>query len=166
MKTLTLKNYFLIDGMETIDGKPTQVKSLTSWLLGFPLHGKELRLRNRFVKSTQGRGAEIEEERARLLDKHGKKDKDGKLISTGQSYLLNDTKAFEKDWDDYCAELYVIDVTPANAEEIEFVKTKINASLEKDSYQGKQSLTIEDWADAFNGIVDSEAPKEAEAEIK
>jgi hypothetical protein len=161
MKQLTLKNYFLIEGSEQgTNGDIVTVKSLNTWLTAKPFHSKELRLRNRFVRATKERGQEMEDTRRDLLDQFSKKDKDGKPVMVpgpkGEQYVLENQAEYSKQWNKYLDEEYVMDLNEELLESAIFVKGKITESIEKDNYSGRQSLLIEEWLEAFEGIKEKE----------
>jgi hypothetical protein len=166
MKKIILKNYFLTDGSEVINNEPVIVKSLNSWLLSKLLHGKELRLRNRFIRFTKDRGTEIEETRKDLVDQFSKKDKDGKpeMIPgpQGERYSIEDQEGFSKAWNEYIKEDYVIRLTPELTESVNFIKETIDKAIEKENFVGRQSMLIEEWSDAFNSLVETTEEEEEE----
>lgn len=164
MKKLVLKIKSFVDGSEMIDGKPVVVKSLNSWLLTKPLHGKELRLRNRFIRATKDLGEEIEDSRKDLILQFAKKGADGKpeMMTTpqGDQFVIDDQESFNKGWKEYINETTTIRLTPELQESVEFIKNTIEKAIEKENFVGRQSIIIEEWLDAFNAIEEMTADEE------
>ena len=147
IKTLKLKNYFLIGNDEL------KVESLQNWLLRQMLHGKASRARTRFLMLIAERVGEIDKERMKLLEENAEKKKvkekvmnkkgkeevkeiekivylDSERKETtekekGVQYKIGDLAKLNKELGEYMNEDYVIDVTPANREIIYGVRDLI-----------------------------------------
>lgn len=160
MKKLTLKNTFFIRN------DSLGIVPLTQWLAQQMLHGKESRNRTRFLKLVDERVNEIDAERLRLAEEYAekKKDKDGKeqvvyldkdgkdtLDKTlGVSFKVKDMDKFNKDYEEYIGETFVVDVTPANQETIYGVRDIIMDT--KESFAGPMATMYDEWCDAFENI--------------
>lgn len=105
--------------------KNTHLKYISNWL-SMPLHGKESRIRNRFIQMIEPRSIEIEKERLAKLTELAKKDDKGepKLLDDKRTYDLTpeNLKAFEDAMHAIGEESLVIDILPSNKETITSIK--------------------------------------------
>ena len=108
-ESITLKNY--------------QLKLLVSWL-DLPLHGKEARARNRFLRIAAQRMDELEGERIETLSALSEKDEKGSPKMNGNQYDLTpeNLKTFQDRMGVLNDEDFVIDVLPSNRQELKSVK--------------------------------------------
>lgn len=148
MKSLTFKNW--------------QVIPLATWLSQLFLHGKESRNRTRFIKLLSERIQEIEKERIGLMEKHQAKNKKGKPLwidengkdtedrMKGKNYKIDQKEKFDKEFNDYFAEDFVLDVSPAKQETIYNVRDLV-LNTEKE-FAGNEALMYNSWCDSFEGI--------------
>ncbi len=175
MKTLTLKNYYLIDSPE-----PNAITSLHLWLNGQMLHGKVSRHRTRFIKLIMGRVEEVDKEKLEMLKKFAdkkkikgedavvyldEKGKDTTDAKAGKRFKLSteNEQKFLNEYNAYLNEDFVIDVTPANREDIYGVRDLIlNTEAE---FSKIQATRYNEWCDAFEGISEEKKePKEVKKE--
>jgi len=156
MKKLVLKNYFFF-------GMPEQnIISLGEWLVNLKLHGKESRSRSRFIKLVMDRVREIDEERQRLLEEYGSKDKNDQLIyfdkekketsnrNEAISVKMKDQTAFIKEFNTYLEEDFVIDCSPETQDTIYGVKDIILNT--NDEFSGLMASRYNEWCDAFENV--------------
>lgn len=168
MKQLKLKNYLIYL-------KP-KVKTLPVFLDGLLLHGKESRARSRFLKLLIDKTVEIDNERKNMILEVCKKnskgepvficdeteEKDGKSITT-EKETTDETKAkkyafanpkdeddFNKEWQEFLNEYFIIDVLPSNSEVIYIVKDLILNV--KQEFMGEEADQYNEWCDAFESI--------------
>lgn len=172
MKILSLKNYFLVDVPE-----PNKLASLQVWLNDQLLHGKVSRHRTRFIKLVIGRAEEIEKEKNSMLEKltDKKKVKDKEMVvyldekgkdttdqKLGKRYKLSakNHEEFTKQYNDYLNEDYIIDVTPANREDIYGVRDLLlntNAEFSKIA-----ATRFDEWCQGFEDIKEDRGEKKEE----
>jgi len=168
MKTLILRNYYLIDSPA-----PRPITSLQVWLNNQMLHGKVSRHRTRFIKLIIGRAEEVEKEKLVMLEKHAdkkkvkgedvaiyldEKGKDTTDAKDGKKFKLSteNEQKFLDEYNAYLNEDFVMDVTPANREDIYGVRDMVlNTEAE---FSKIQATRYNEWCDAFEGI--SEEKKE------
>ena len=171
-KILKLKNYFLVDIPE-----PNKIASLQIWLNDQLLHGKVSRHRTRFIKLVIPRAEEIEKEKNSMLEKLAdkKKVKDKEMVvylddkgkdttdqKLGKRYKLSakNHEEFTKQYNDYLNEDYIIDVTPANREDIYGVRDLLlNTNAE---FSQIQATRYNEWAEAFEDIKEDKGEKKVE----
>lgn len=184
MKTLTLKNYHLVEAPHL------NAVSFQQWLSSQMLHGAASRMRTRFLQGMAPRVKESDEVRLDLLkkyatkkksetkDENGKKstvdlpvmlDKEGKETTdpnVGKRYKIDPekTEEFNKEYQAYLDENYVIDVTPANREAVYGVRDILLKSEEE--FGGRMALLYDEWCKAFEDISESDDKKEKEPEKK
>lgn len=157
---------------------PQAPLSLYQWLAAQMLHGKDSRSRTRFMKIVEPRLQEVDKFRQDLLEKHAEKvketvegqevekvvylDKDGKDTTdkaAGVKFKIADVPAFDKEYNEYLQENYVIDVTPAVIETIYGVRNILLNTTEE--FSGTQALVYDEWCQAFENI--AKAPEEDES---
>ena len=172
MKQLKFKNYHLV--ANPIVG----ILGLYDWLGRQQLHGKESRMRTRFMKLLETRITEIEPERIKLCEEFCEK-KDGKLVywtnkkdkkgedvvdlKTGNhiqeettdkeksvGYKIVDVDKFNKAYFDYLQEEFIIDITPANSEAIYGARDIILNTTEQ--FTGRQAVIYNEWCDCFEEV--------------
>ncbi len=170
MKKLTLKNIFFVS-MEQRE------LSLQSYLGDMMLHGPLSRNRTRFIKLIMPRIKEIDEERMKIMDKYQVKDEKTKLpllitqegeettdLSKGIRYKLTDKEKFDKELKDYLDEDFVIDVTPANCDDVYAIRDMLLKS--NDIFGGRNALMFDTWCEAFENIsivIDNEEQNETDS---
>jgi hypothetical protein len=154
MDKLTLKNYFFYSGGLSL--------TLQSFLNSLMLHGKECRERARFVKMIEGRVLEVETERVKIGEINCKKNKKGELVyadkdgkettdkNQSRSFIIDNQEAFQKELQEYLAEEFIIDITPANKQTILTVKDLILNS-NKDM-NGQESIAYIEWCESFEQV--------------
>lgn len=157
MKRLVLKGSFLV---------PIRGITLPMFLAGLMLHGKESRERTRFIKMLEPRILEIEQERIKTLEKYSKKNKDGKPLYydkdrketsnslTGMEYIVEDIKGYNKEFDEYLNEEYVLDITPATSSTIYTVR-ELLLNTDKEFSTG-DAENYNEWCEAFEGIKEND----------
>ena len=157
MKQLTLKGSFLV---------PVKGMSLPMFLGSLMLHGKESRERSRFIQILESKVKEIEQERFVFLDKYTKKSKDGKPLffdkmrketsnpAEGLEYVVENIKEYNKEFEEYLSEEYIIDVSPATSATIYTVKDLILNTTKE--FQGEDADRYNEWCEAFEGIKEAE----------
>ena len=108
-------------------------------LLDKPKHGKEARVKNRFLKLIIPRIQEIEKERIALLTNYSDK-KGGKPVMLDTNYSLSPSnlEKFKKEYTEYLMEDLIIDILPSNKDDIKAIKKM----LEEDTIE----LTTENGA--------------------
>lgn len=158
IKALELKNYFLWNN--PIQG----VYSLYIWLHRQTLEGKQSRARTRFMKILEERIKEINDVLISLQQKYAERNAEGKIIyldgdkevteitDPNKNYIIKikDQKAFEKEWQEYMNESFIIDITPATRDTIYTVKEiLLNTS---DKFTGAQASLYYEWCEAFEKI--------------
>lgn len=187
MKQLTLKNRDLF-------GAPQQgVHSLQSWLLTLKLHGKDSRIRSRFIKLLEPRMKEIDSEIEKIRIKNAEKDKDknpigfdkeGKETAEKQAIVkykfgatpeeeVKITEKINKEVGEYFDEPFVIDVTPSTKECIYAVRELVleenekvaDKNAERYEFTGQNANNYDSWCEGFEGIK-GEGKPEKEAEDK
>lgn len=165
MKKLTLKNVFFV-ALEERD------LSLQAYLGDMMLHGPLSRSRTRFINLLLPRIKEIDAERMKIMDKYQVKDPKTKQpllitreggetteLSKGIRYKLIDKEKFDKELKDYLNETYVIDVTPANREDVYAIRDMILKS--NDIFGGRNAMMFDEWCQAFENIsIDNEENNE------
>lgn len=176
MKTLTLKNIFLVPSPEA------GVEALQEWLAKRALHGKQSRSRTRFLKEILDRAREILDERQTIVVNHAEKkeikgedgkveekpvmlylerDEKGNLVlndnrpvevettdpKKGETYKIKDIDATKKEMEELLDEEYLIDITPANKDTIKDIKDiLINVT---DEFSGAMATRYDEWCEAF-----------------
>jgi len=153
------------------------------------LHGNESRSRTRFIKIISDRVKELDEERIRIAKEYSKNDKgeieyitkDGKKTTDGKvqnaSFDIKDIDSFMKEWEEYLNEDYIIDVTSANNDIINGVKSILLNTNEE--FEGREAVRYDEWCEAFESIwekpkkkseglkkVDKEAPEAVKDLVK
>ena len=111
MKKITIKNGHL---------------DLLFKLMDKPRHGKEARVKNRFLQLIVPRIKEIEIDRIKILESRADK-KDGKAIMEEGSYSVNakNLNEFRKEYTEILMEDLVIDVLPSNQDDLKVVKVML-----------------------------------------
>jgi hypothetical protein len=154
MKQLKLKNYYF---WETDDSR-----SLFAFLNGLLLHGKESRARTRFLAMVTPRVQEVENQRLEIAKNNAKKNKKGEIVyldsegketedpKKGKQILIASDENFKKELMDYLNEDYIIDVTPANAEDIYIVRDILNDTTAE--FKGAEAQRYFEWTEAFQNI--------------
>jgi hypothetical protein len=135
--SMTLKNYTL--------------QPLYIWL-SVPLHSKQARARNYFVKIVSEKIKELDSSRIELLEKYSKKDKDGKAIIEKNQYQLEDEhiETYKKEFEELMDETYIIDLLDSNREYLQIVKDIIlNLDRKFDIAEG---ATYEEVCQAFETL--------------
>lgn len=172
MNPLKLKNNHMLTVIEA------GVLSLPDWLDKLLLHGKESRMRTRFIKTILPRIKEIHEEKKKLLEAHAEKNGEGQVLyldSEGKEVLEmpkqgkykmtpEEENAFGKEFSEYLQEDFIIDVTEANREEI----STIGSILSGTEYQfsGRMSDFYDEWCTAFENVWNKNVTaKEAESAL-
>ena len=169
-KVLKFKNYFLYAIVNTQESDPSKqlvVPSFQGWLIELGLHGTASRSRTRFIKLIMDRVEEIESERIRIAKEHSKNKKgeveyltkDGKktLDEKQGVFNINDMAKFLQEWEDYLNEDYLIDVTPANNDDINGVKSiLLNTTAE---FKGRTAIRYDEWCEAFEDIYKKDTKK-------
>jgi hypothetical protein len=182
MKSLKLKNYFFI-------GSP-ELRSIGfhDWLAGQMLHGQVSRARTRFLQSIAPRVAEIDNVRLELLKKYAEKriveqeDKKVELpvmtyvnketgeeldttdANLGKRFKIADVDGFNKEYQDYLNEDYVIDVTPANKDIIYGVRDLLLNSHEE--FSGRMALLYDEFCNAFESIREDKEEEKVDKKSK
>jgi len=165
MKVLKLKNYYFVGGVF-----PGQ-KSLALWLSEQLLHGKESRARTRFLKLLQPRLVNLDEERKKMSEEHAekKKVKEGdkeveKIVfldekgkdttdeSKGKTYKIKDIDLFQKDYNEYINEDFIIDVTPSNKDTIYTVRDILLNTVQE--FKGGMADLYDNWCESFETITE------------
>lgn len=168
MKILKLKNYQFI-------GSP-ELKSvgLHEWLATQMLHGQDSRSRTRFIQAIAPRITELDKTRIELLKKYAKKkivkqgDKEIELPvmlyidketgeemettdeSLGKRFKVEDAEGFNKEYQEYLNEDYIIDVTPSNKDIIDGVRDLLLNT--KEDFFGRGALLYDEWCLAFENL--------------
>lgn len=95
--------------MITITLKNGQIVGLASWLSELSLHGKESRVRTRFVRNLVERHQENEKFRMELLTKYAKKDENGNKVMAedGKSVILENVDKFVEEMKGLFDENYI-----------------------------------------------------------
>ena len=169
-KKLVLRNYFFlpITGI-TPDKKPIMVaRSLVEWLAVQKLHGFLSRARSRFLKIIEDRAIEVEKERGTMLKEYSKDkkgricffDKDGKKTLDEKEkarYDVQNKDGFDKAWNEYIEEKYIIDVTQGNNEVINGVKEILLET--KDEFSGLEAVRYDEWCQVFEDVHKKEEKK-------
>jgi hypothetical protein len=175
MKKLTLKNYLFLGNAQF------KVESLQEWLFNLKLHGKQSRARNRFLALITPRTTEIDKERLKLAEEHAAKDKDGKIIylenikdkdgnptdktqettdkGKGTAYKLQDVDAFNKVYNEYLNEDFIINVSPETRDTIYGVRDIILNTEEE--FSGMAATRYNEWCTAFEEISEEKENKKA-----
>lgn len=165
MNSLKLKNYHMLTVMEA------GVLSLPDWLDKLLLHGKDSRLRSRFIRTILPRIKEIYEEKKKMLESFAEKNAEGKTLflnDKGEEVVVMPTNGkykmtpenedkFGKEFEAYLKEDYVIDVTEANRDEISTIGKLLTETEMK--FSGKMSEYYDEWCTAFEAVF-SKAPSE------
>lgn len=167
MKKLTLKNYFLVR-------MSLQDISIQSYLSDLMLHGQLSRSRTRFLRALAPRIEEIDKTRMEIMKRYHVLDdatqlpilfdRDGKEttdLDVGVRYKLTDKDKYDEELDVYMREDYIIDVTPANREDVYNVRKLLLES--KDLFGGRNAVMFDEWCVAFENITDD--VEETEKEI-
>ena len=167
MKTLVIKNHSVVP--------------LAQWLQQQLLHGKESRVRSRFVKQILGpKSEEINANRLELCEKHAEKDENGLPImlnedgtvsgmtvngkAKGHHYKIEGEglDMFNKELQEVMNEEYIIDVSPASREMIYGVRDVVlNSTAE---FGGMDAVEYDYWCSCFENIGEQEEPKEEPVE--
>jgi len=174
MKQIKLKNYLIYPGERTM--------VLPLFLDGLMLHGQQSRARTKFIRLLGEQVKFINEEKEKMISAVCKKNDKGEVVflyteieekdgvkapvekettdrRKGQRYAFakpEDEEKFEKDWQDFMAEEFVIDVLPSNSEVIGTVKELVLNT--KEEFKERDAVMYSEWCDAFEAI--SEEPKE------
>lgn len=102
--------------------------SVSEWL-ALPLHGKEARSRNRFVRQLHAGIAQLEEDRLEIIKRYAELGEDGELQVIDEQFAPNATRKVykfkdnderqkaEKEIDEMKEELFKLDITPANSDD-------------------------------------------------
>lgn len=149
--------------MNELKIKNNNLVSLTRWLNGIALPGKESRVRTRFVELASEHIADIDEKRIELLKQHAKKDDKGEPIliedmvkdeasgedipSGTKRYDLEDQDKFKKEFDAVMEEEFVLDVTDGHKDKCKVVRDIILNTNEE--FSGPVAKEYETWCAAF-----------------
>lgn len=124
------------------------LRAFINWLNKQQLHSKETIQRSRFVKLAKDRYNEIEEFRLGLLKKYEQKDaKTGERIVKDNNVQLTDEVAFLKEYNDYLAMEWVLDITPERKETISVIKQILTNTREE--FSGQLADLYVAWVEAF-----------------
>ena len=181
-KVLKFKNYFLYTifkpSKEDPEKQEIDIPSFQGWLISQELHGLASLNRGRFIKIIMDRAEEIDKHRIEIASEHAKNKKgeiewrlkDGKVIKDEPRpeekvpYDIKDMGKFLEEWEDYLNEDYIIDVTPANNEVINGVKSILLNT--KSTFAGGAAMRHSEWYEAFEDIYKKDTPKEVKDLIK
>ena len=85
-------------------------------LAGTMLHGQESRSRNKIADMLKAKILEFEKERMDLINKWGKKGKDGKTEEKDGKFVMTDQKKFEEEFKELTltSSNFVFDILPSN----------------------------------------------------
>lgn len=164
-KTLVFKNYFFLpvtiadpNGKKDFD---ITARSFQDWLNTQKLHGIKSRTRTRFLNIILERIEEIDKYRQELLQECSK-NKKGEIVyldeqgketvneKEGKEYKIKDFDKFNKEWGQYLNEDCIIDVTPANQEVINGVKSILLDTNEE--FEGKEAFRYDEWCLALESV--------------
>lgn len=159
-KTLKFKNYFLYSIRE---GQKILIISFLDWLALEKLHGPASLNRSRFIKLIADRAKEIDEQRVEIAKENSKNKKgevewrlpNGKIVTKEPEdpksvFDIKDMGKFFKEWNDYLSGDYIIDVTPANKEIINGVKSVLDST--RYEFGGSEAENYVAWIEAFEDI--------------
>lgn len=171
MKTLCLKNYFLLPIPENKERKIEAMESLQDWLILQPAVGAVSRFKGRFVRDLapqiQDRLKEIQDAHKELVEKFAAKDAEGNKVfvdekeedtkeDTGR-VKLSDVKAFQEEYVKLLNEDFVVDITPKNEAEFEAAKgVLLNTTVQ---FGGIGEARYNEWCEAFEKAGPVEEPK-------
>ena len=148
---LTLKNYHLT---YLFDTNPSATQG--NWL-NTPLHNKQARARNRFLKIISERNQELEDNRMELLKQYCKKDKEGEPVMKKTDnglqeydFVEEDYEKFQKEYGEMQIEDFIIDILPSNKEDIMIVRDILD-DLKK-PLELRESFVYEEVMTAFEKI--------------
>jgi len=156
MKKLVLKNYHLTSVFEK---NRLPVFSLQDWLGKAMLHGRESRMRTRFIKLLDPRIIEINKEREKIYTENSHKDKKGQTIFIDKDdkevpkgtkdcrYKVKDAEKIAKELTEYYMEELIIDITPATEDIIKATRDIVLQS--KDTFAGIMAVRYNEWCEAL-----------------
>lgn len=116
--------------------KRKYLPTVSEWL-ALPMHGKEARSRNRFVRSLHAGIAQLEEDRLEIIKRFADLDANGELQVIDEEFAPNATRKVykfksaeerqkaEKEIDEMKEELFKLDITPANSDDFVLVRNLI-----------------------------------------
>lgn len=163
MKTLKIKNYFLIGN------EASGIRSLQSWLMNLMLHGSDSRCRTRFIKFLSDRMNEIDKELEKMRNEYAEKNAEGKIIyidlenkeydepAPGRiiKFSKENQEKLEAEFQKYINEELVIDISPSNSETVYAVRNLVlNTQSE---FSGLMATRYDEWCQAFEDIKKEEA---------
>ena len=180
MKQLKVKNYLVFAGRDR------KVASLSVFLSELMLHGKESRARTKFLKLIVDQNTYINEEKTKMLEGFCKKNDKGEMVyitmepvkeegkdtakvvekeTTDRKMAMKyafktpeDEEKFEKEWQEFMAEEFVIDILPSNNEMVYTVRDLVlNTNQE---FSDNNAILYSEWCDSFEGIGETEEKKE------
>ncbi len=189
MKTLKLKNYFFVGSPELraisfhewianqmLHGEESRAR--TRFLKSIAERVKEIddtriELLKKFAEKQEVKVGEKGKEETKMmpvmtyLDKTGGPEgqpveKETTDPNVGKRYKISDIDGFNKEYQEYLDETYIIDVTPANRDIIYRIKDILLKTHEE--FSGRMALLYDEWCEAFENI--SEDKEEAKSEKK
>lgn len=130
--------------------KNSDVNGLAEFLAKETLGGRASRMRTKFLKLLNEAVNEVEGFRKEILEKHSKKDSEGKAVIEGNSYVLKDPLAFGKEYAELMNEDFIVDETESKREVLQHIKRILdNTSAE---FEGVQAFQYDQWCEAFEDL--------------
>lgn len=122
--------------------------------MSLELDAKLSRMRTRFVKMCAERLTEIDEFRASILEKYGKRDEDGNLIKEKEKgfeiFTLEDKESFYRDLDQIMREEFIVDELEERKDMLLGVK---DAVLNVDrKFSGQEAMEYDRWCEIVEQI--------------
>ncbi|MDX5474127.1 MAG: DUF1617 family protein, partial [Bacillaceae bacterium] len=112
-----------------------------------------------FIKILDEREKEISQFRNEIVQKYGKKDKNGDLVIEDNQYILEDPVTFNKEMNELMSEEFIIDETESNKELLTHIRTILESS--KQTFKGTDAFLYDQWCEAFENMKNEEqSPKE------
>lgn len=135
---------------------PRYTLTLLYRLLNIPLHGPQSRARNRFGNLVKDQVNYIEDERIKMIEGYANKGKDKVPLRKmeGDEELYDVTPAnmakYRKEFDDFMHEPWLVDITPANKQDLAFIKPLVLES--KLTVEMVDGYAYEEVCTAFEAI--------------